>query len=187
MFRVIAQQAEDYAVADLCQALGVSRSGYYAWRNRVVKVDELSAPVTQVFWQHGRRYGSRRIVAELQAQDYAIGRRRVRRIMKEQQLQALQPKSFVPRTTDSRHGQRMSPNLLPELEVTRPRQVLVSDITYLPLVSGAWAHLATWLDLYSRKILGWQVASTMTAELVIGALRQAIVRERLPRGLIVQE
>jgi putative transposase len=98
-------------------------------------------------------------------------------------LQALQPKSFVPRTTDSRHGQRMSPNLLPELEVTRPRQVLVSDITYLPLVSGAWAYLATWLDLYSRKILGWQVSSTMTAELVIGALRQAIVRERLPAGL----
>lgn len=170
-----------------CQALGVSRSGYYAWRNRVVKVDELSAPVTQVFWQHSRRYGSRRIVAELQAQDYAIGRRRVRRLMKEQQLQALQPKSFVPRTTDSRHGHRMSPNLLPGLELTRPRQVLVSDITYLPLVSGAWAYLATWLDLYSRKILGWQVASTMTAELVIGALRQAIVRERLPRGLIVQE
>lgn len=182
---MIAQQAEHFAVADLCQALGVSRSGYYAWRNRDVKVDELSAPVTQVFWQHSRRYGSRRIVAELQAQDYVIGRRRVRRIMKEQQLRAIQPKSYVPRTTDSRHGQQMSPNLLPELEVSRPRQVLVSDITYLPLVSGAWAYLATWLDLYSRKILGWQVASKMTAELVIGALRQAIVRERLPRGLIV--
>jgi putative transposase len=182
---VIAHQAGHFAVADLCQTLGVSRSGYYAWRDRVVKVDELSAPVRQVFWRHSRRYGSRRILAELQAEGYTIGRRRVRRLMKEQQLRALQPKSFVPRTTDSRHGQRMSPNLLPELEVSRPRQVLVSDITYLPLASGAWAYLATWLDLYSRKILGWQVAATQTAELVIGALRQAIVRERLPRGLIV--
>jgi transposase InsO family protein len=137
--------------------LGVSRSGYYAWRNRDVKADELSAPVTQVFWQHARRYGSRRIVAESQAQDYAIGRRRGRRIMKEQQLRAIQPKSFVPRTTDSRHDQQMSPNLLPGLKVSRPRQVLVSDITYLPLVNGAWAYLATWMDLYSRKVVGWQV------------------------------
>ena len=182
---MITQQADYYAISDLCQALSVSRSGYYAWRNRAANEDELAAPVRQVFWHHSRRYGSRRIVAELQAQGYHVGRRRVRRILREQQLRAIQPKSFVPRTTDSGHGQRMSPNLLVGLEVSRPRQALVSDITYLPLHTGEWAYLATWLDLYSRKIVGWQVAATMSAELVIGALRQAMVREQLPRGLIV--
>ena len=182
---MIAQQTDHFAVADLCHALGVSRSGYYAWRNRTAGADGLTTQVAQVFWRHSRRYGARRIVAELQAQGCQIGRRRVRRILREQQLQAIQPKRFVPKTTDSRHGHRMSPNLLGGLEISRPRQVFVSDITYLPLYSGQWAYLATWLDLYSRKIVGWQVAAQMTAELVIGALRQAIMRECPPQGLIV--
>ena len=76
-------------------------------------------------------------------------------------------------------------DLLAGLEVSRPRQALVSDITYLPLYTGQWAYLATWLDLYSRKIVGWQVGATMTADLVISALSQAMAREQLPRGLIV--
>ncbi len=81
----------------------------------------------------------------------------------------------------------MSPNLLVEREiiVDRPRQVIVGDITYLPLQNGQWAYLATWMDLFSRKILGWQIASSMTAELVIEALKKAIIREHLPAGLIV--
>jgi transposase InsO family protein len=116
-----------------------------------------------------------------------IGRRRVQRLMREQGLVAIQPRRFVPRTTDSRHGQQMSPNLLleREIKVDRPRQVIVSDITYLPLQDGKWAYLATWMDLYSRKIVGWAVAASMTAELVIGALKNAILREGLPAGLIV--
>jgi putative transposase len=102
-------------------------------------------------------------------------------------LQDIQPRRFVPRTTNSRHGGRMSPNLLVEQAITvdQPRQMIVSDITYLPLQSGKWVYLATWMDLFSRKIVGWQVAGSMTAELVIETLRQAILRERLPAGLIV--
>ena len=68
---MITQQAGHYAISDLCRALGVSRSGYYAWRNRAANDDELAAPVRQVFWQHSRRYGSRRIVAERFARDIA--------------------------------------------------------------------------------------------------------------------
>ena len=111
----------------------------------------------------------------------------MRRLMREQDLQAIQPRRFVPRTTDSRHGQRMSPNLLLEraIKVDRPRQVIVGDITYLPLQTVDWAYLATWMDLFSRKIVGWHVADSMTAELVIEALKKAILRERLPAGLIV--
>lgn len=163
----------------------MSRSGYYAWWQRPTSTDALTPQVRQVFWRHARRYGSRRITAELQAQNYAIGRRRVRRIMRDQQLRALQPKSFVPHTTNSRHGGRMSPNRLADLAVVRPGQVYVSDITYLPLLSGEWAYLATWMDLYTRKIVGWQVAASMTAELIIRALQQAIGREHPARGLVV--
>jgi transposase InsO family protein len=185
-YRFIAGEAATYSLAILCRALGVSRSGYYAWKERPVRHDQLAPQVEEVFWQNSRRYGSRRITAELREQT-VIGRHRVRRLMREQDLRAIQPRRFVPRTTDSRHGQRMSPNLLVEREiiVDRPRQVIVGDITYLPLQNGQWAYLATWMDLFSRKILGWQIASSMTAELVIEALKKAILREHLPAGLIV--
>src|SRR5262245_11687145 len=170
----------------LCRVLEVNRSGYYAWKERPEGQDPLAPRVEEVFWQHSRRYGSRRITAELRDQ-VVIGRHRVQRLMREQNLQAIQPRRFVPRTTDSRHGQQMSPNLLLEraIQVDRPRQVLVGDITYLPLQNGEWAYLATWMDLFSRKIVGWAVADSMTAELVIDALKNAILREGLPAGLIV--
>jgi transposase InsO family protein len=182
----IANEATTYPTAILCRLLGVSRGGYYAWRTRPERQDQLASQVEEVFWQHSRRYGSRRITSELR-DDVVIGRHRVRRLMSEQGLQAIQPRRFVPDTTDSRRGQRMSPNLLVERAntVDHPRQVIVSDVTYLPLQKGKWAHLATWMDLFSRKIVGWHVAGSMTAELVIEALRQAILRERLPAGLIV--
>jgi transposase InsO family protein len=185
-YQFIASEATTYPTAILCRLLGVSRSGYYAWRERLEPQDQLAPQVEEVFWQHSRRYGSRRITAELRDQ-VVIGRHRVRRLMREQGLQAIQPRRFVPRTTDSRHGQQMSPNLLLERAITvdRPRQVVVGDITYLPLPQREWAYLATWMDLFSRKIVGWQVAGSMTAELVIEALKKAILRERLPGGLIV--
>jgi putative transposase len=182
----IAGEATTYPAAILCRALGVSRSGYYAWKERPARQDQLALQVEEVFWQNSRRYGSRRITAELREQT-VIGRHRVRRLMREQGLRAIQPRRFVTRTTDSRHGQRMGPNLLVEREiiVDRPRQVIVGDITYLPLQSGQCAYLATCMDLFSRKILGWQIASSMTVELVIEALKKAILRDRLPDGLIV--
>jgi transposase InsO family protein len=184
IYRFIASESTTYPAVILCHLLGVSRSGYYAWRERGERQDQLAPKVEEVFWRHSRRYGSRRIAAELRGK---AGRHRVRRLMREQGLRAIQPRRFVPRTTDSRHGQRMSPNLLleREIKVDRPRQVLVGDITYLPLQNGEWAYLANWMDLFSRKIVGWHVADSMTAELVITALEKAILRERLPAGLIV--
>ena len=190
-YRFIASETANYQVVDLCRMLGVSRSGYYEWARRPESTDDFAPRVSEVFWRHSRRYGSRRIAAELQAESKIegerIGRRRVRRLMRELELEAIQPRRFVPRTTDSRHGHRMSPNLLLEraIKVDRPRQVIVGDITFLPLQGGGWAYLATWMDLFSRKIVGWQVADSMTAELDIEAIKKAILRERLPVGLIV--
>ena len=111
----------------------MSRSGFYAWRERQVRPEAVGIPVKGIFWQHSRRYGSRRIVAELKAQGFSTGCRYVRRILQQEKLRAIQPKSFVPRTTNSNHGRRMSGNLLGNMNLRRPRQVLVSDITYVPL------------------------------------------------------
>ena len=106
--------------------------------------------------------------------------------MREQGLRAIQPRSFVPHTTDSRHGGRMSPNrLLERGPASRPNEVIVGDITYLPLIVGEWAYLATWMDLYSRLIVGWQLSQRMTDELIIDAIAKAIARRKPAVGLIV--
>lgn len=142
--------------------------------------------IKEAFWRHARRYGSRRIKEELVAEGLAVGRDVVRRVMREEGLRAIQPRSFVPRTTDSRHGQRISPNLLLNREpVTKPNEVVVGDITYLPLLSGEWAYLATWMDLYSRMIVGWQVSDEMRDELIIRAMEKVITRRKPEAGLIV--
>jgi len=174
-------------IKDLCQALGVSRSGYYGWLNHQEYCDQYTDKVINIFTQNYKRYGVRRITAELQDSNMAIGHKRVRRIMHQNGLVAIAPKSFVPRTTDSRHHMRMSPNLLLEraIKADRPHQIIVGDITYLPLMMGKWAYLATWMDLFTRKIVGWQVNGSMTAELVISALNKAISQQILPAGLIV--
>ncbi len=190
-YPVVETAATEYPVAAVCRALRVSCSGFYAWQHRLAAGElpaavELTAQVEAVFWRHSRRYGSRRIMAELKAEGGRVGRRRVRRVMRERNLQAIQAKSYVPRTTDSRHGKRASPNLLHEaLMPEEPNRVLVGDITYLPLAGGSWAYLATWQDLYSRMIVGWAVAETMTEELIITGLKQAIARRALASGCIV--
>jgi putative transposase len=185
VYAFIAAETDTFAVTALCQSLGVSRSGYYAWQQRPAPTDALTPAVTQAFWRHARRYGSRRLTAELQAEEYAIGRRRIRRIMQAEKLRAIPPKSFVPRTTNSRHGGRMSPHLLAQTVITKPQQAYVGDITYLPLLTGGWAYLATWMDLFTRRRVGWAVADNMEANLIIRALQQATVRSKPPRGLLV--
>ncbi len=107
----------------LCDTLQVSRSAYYAWRQglcgvRALEDNRLRPGIRRMFWEHKRRYGARRIARELTAQDRSRSRRRVGRLMDEMGLMAIQPRSFKPRTTDSRHGLGYSPNLH---EVHAPR------------------------------------------------------------------
>ena len=132
------------------------------------------------------RYGSRRIAAALQQKGVPVGREQVGRILKEEGLKAIQPRSFVPRTTDSRHNYPISPNLLLERPLPdRPNEIWVGDITYIPLSAGRWAYLSVWLDLYSRKIVGWQLEDHMQEELVIASLEKALYSRSPPAGLIV--
>lgn len=170
--------------------LEVSRTAYYRYQRggsyqvTAAKEDQLGA-VGEIFWYHKRRYGQRRVLADLREQGYSIGRQRVRSLMQQQGLRAIQPRSFVPRTTDSRHGKRICANLLlAEPLPTAPNQVWVSDITYLPLVDGQWAYLGSWMDLYSRMIVGWKVDDNMEDRLIVDALKQGLHKRQPAPGMI---
>ncbi|WP_460966064.1 IS3 family transposase, partial [Spirosoma litoris] len=190
-YELVQQLTNEFAVETLCLVLGVSRSAYYRYLRggSYQLTPEKTAhqrAVEQVFAEHKRRYGSRRVTAELQQKGYLIGRHQVRTLMKAADLQAIQPKSFVPRTTDSTHGRGYWPNLLLDQPLPQaPNLIWVSDITYLPLINGDWAYLATWMDLYSRKVVGWQVGKTMEDELVILPLRRALQSRQPATGLII--
>ena len=177
-------------IRELCTLVKVRPVSYYRFKKRTdddeKRENEVSEPqervaaelVREVFWRHSRRYGSRRIHAELRAEGEKVGRHKVRRLLREQGLRPIQPKSFVPKTTDSRHFLGYSPNLLlkAELPPLRPKQVIVGDITYLPLATGGFAYLATWLDLFSRKLLGWAIRDNMEEGLIVEAMEMVIRR-----------
>lgn len=167
----------------------VSRSAYYqqlAPPKPSSKTQQVEAEITAVFRAHKRRYGVRRICAELKEQQLRVGKHKCRQVLKQHGLRAIQPRSFVPRTTESCHPYPISPNRLLDREApARPDEVWVGDITYLPLAGGGWAYLAVWMDLYSRRIVGWQVESHMREELVIASLNKALHTRRVKPGLIV--
>ncbi len=172
--------------------LKVGEAAFYAWRKGRTyqsgqKRRELAGAVKEVFYLHRRRYGARRISAELKAAGLAVGRRLAGSMMKEQSLTAIRPKRYVPRTTDSKHGLGYAPNLLKD-ELNEPvgqGQVIVGDITYLPLQNGKFCYLATFQDKLTRRIVGWQVSSRMTAQLVLDALNRARSRGLIKRGAII--
>ncbi len=128
----------------------LSTSSYYDYLKRVYDSrdeDEVAKELIGAFWRHKRRYGTRRLVSELSDGGYVVGRQRVRSILEEGGLRAIQPKAFVPRTTQTHPHLRRSPNLLIDRDnVVDCNEVWVGDITYLPLQTGDWAYLATWLD-----------------------------------------
>ena len=181
---------QDFPVAAVCQALDVSRSGYYAWkrggRSRRAEEDRRLMPLIRaIFREHKRRYGARRIARELSSRETSCGPRRVGRLMREMGLEAIQPKSFRPRTTESRHRLGYSPNLL--LNAPPPggvNRVWVGDITYVPLDGNGFLYLAMLMDLYSRRIVGWELAANMKEPLVLSALRFAIAGRQPATDLI---
>jgi putative transposase len=179
-----------FPLTALCDTLEVSRAGYYAWLQdvqgeREARDRELMPLVCDVFWQHKRRYGARRIAFELNVRGHRCGVDRVAKLLKIQGLRALQPQSYKPRTTNSQHTLGYNPNLL--LRSSPPAQlnrVWVADITYLPLKDGGFAYLASLMDLCSRRIVGWNLDDHMTDELVSDALRKAIATRQPSPGLI---
>jgi len=137
--------------------------------------------VRTCFYDHRRRYGSRRIAAELK-----IGRCKARSAMRHEGLRAIAPKRFKPQTTDSRHDSPISPNLL-QADAPPPGIGLcvVGDITYLPLKDGGFCYLACFQDKLTRRIIGWQVSNRMTAQLVMDAFSSARRRGLIKREAII--
>jgi putative transposase len=177
-------------VAAVCDILLVSRAGYYAWQAedetaREQRDRQLMPLVRDLFWKHRRRYGARRLAVELVALGEPCGVDRVAKLLKIQGLKAIQPKSFKPKTTDSRHALGYSPNLL--LSAPPPEavdRIWIGDITYIPLRNGSFAYLALLMDLFSRRVIGWCLAEHMTEELVLDPLHQAIRSRQPAPGLI---
>lgn len=191
VYKLITELSNDHPVQLICNTLKVSRSAYYDYqRGLSYQLTEgkkaLVMAMHESFADHRRRYGSRRLTPEFQEQGYSVGRHQVRRLMRQEGLIAIQPRSFVPRTTDSRHNGPFNANLLLDAPLpTAPGQVLVGDITYIPLAMGGWAYLAAWMDLYSRLIAGWQLELHMEESLVHDALKKALLRRKLNKNAIV--
>lgn len=165
-----------HGVRPICDALGVPRSSYYhaAQPTPTQRSDEqLGDMIQAIFKRHRRRYGYRRIWEELSDQGIVCAADRVRRIMRERGLRAIQPKTYVPRTSDGR-ADKPSPNLLIDQPLPdKPDLVWAGDITFIPTATG-WLYLAVVIDLCSRKIIGWAMADNLRSQLVIDALKQAL-------------
>jgi putative transposase len=173
---VIEMLASEYPVSLICEVLGLSRSSYYYG---AAECDEnpLKAALEKVAAQFPT-YGSRRLVEQVKRDAPSLqplGRKRVRRMMKEMHL-CVRGKKHRKQTTDSKHSFPRYPNLVKDLIVTHPNQVWVSDITYIKLGNGEFVYLAIVLDVFTRAFRGWALSRGLGAELTLAALHQALAR-----------
>ncbi|WP_414646213.1 IS3 family transposase [Bradyrhizobium sp. 2S1] len=188
-FRFIEDRRADYPVTILCDVLGVSPAGYYAWRSRPesqrsVANRELVDDIKRVHRETNGRYGSPRIHVELKAQGRGASRGRIERLMRHHGIRAIMARPRRVRTTDSRHDLPIAANLLERnFTATAPNRIWLADITYIETDQG-WLYLATVMDLYSRRIVGWAMADHLRAELPLAALRMAVSAQRPGAGLI---
>jgi transposase InsO family protein len=172
----------------MCRVLKVSVSGYYAWRIRprseaLQRRSQLVVKIREIHRISRRTYGSPRVHAALKSSKVKCCENTVARLMRENQLKAKTKRKYKA-TTDSSHGLPVAPNRLErEFTTDRPNQVWVADITYLPTDEG-WLYLASELDLYSRRIVGWAMSERMTSELVMEALKMAVDQRQPAAGLV---
>ena len=174
------------SVEQLCSAAGVSRAAYYRrWaRTSPAQEETRLRDVIQRLALGHRFYGYRRITELVRREGWAVNRKRVARVMREDNLLALRKPAFRPATTDSRHGFTLWPNLAKHLILTTTDQLWVADITYVRL-DQAFVYLAVILDGFSRKVVGWAMADHLRAELAISALEMALTRRRMSPGELV--
>jgi putative transposase len=179
-------QQTGHGIRPICQVLGVPRSSYYhaSQPTPCQSADlALGEVIEGIFKRHRRRYGYRRIHSDLSDKGIICAAARVRRIMEERGLRAIQPKTYVPKTSDGR-ADKPSPNLLLEKPLPeQPDKVWAGDITYIPTADG-WRYLAVIIDLCSRRIVGWALADHLRTELVTDALKQALGSRPIAPGLI---
>jgi putative transposase len=173
-------------VERMCVLAGVSRAGYYRhWRASAPREEEVGVrDAIQRAALANRRYGYRRIAAQLRREGLAVNRKRVLRLMRADNLLCLRRKSFVPVTTDSQHGWRVVPNLARGMTPTGLDQLWVADITYVHLLEE-FAYLAIVLDAFSRRVVGWALETHLQASLAIAALTMALADRRPVSGSLI--
>lgn len=187
-FGFIATEKACYPVALMCRVLGVSRAGYYAWRqrplaDRALADQSLTLEVAAVYAESRGRYGSPRVHAELRGRGQRIARKRVARLMRRAGLRARERRRFRC-TTDSNHGMAIKGNLLARrFAVNAPNTSWVTDITYLWTPEG-WLYLAVIVDLFSRRVVGWSISERLERRLALDALKMALQDRRPPQGLL---
>jgi putative transposase len=191
VFRFVERERASYPVARLCGVLGVSPSGFYAWRSRppsarAVANAQLTTTIRQIHAESRGCYGAPRVHAELrQAHGLRCGRKRVEQLMRQAHLQGVcRGQRGRPRTTRREPGHAVAADLVHRhFEASAPDQLWVADVTYLPTWQG-FLYLAVVLDAFSRKVVGWSMANHLRTELVLGALEMALWRRRPTAGLI---
>lgn len=186
-YAFIADHEGEYEVKRMCQALGVRRSGYYAWRDRPTGLrgqanQELLAQIKREHENSRQTYGSPRIHAALQRKGVVCGRKRVARLMRLEGIVARKPRKRYPVTTQRQPGAIPAPNLLHrDFSAPAPNRKWVTDITFIDTAEG-WLYLAPVLDLFSRRVVGWAMADHMETSLVEAALGMALARRHPAAG-----
>jgi len=169
----------------MCQLAQVSRAGFYRSLQEHQPMEEdmdVRSAIQGIAVEHRRRYGYRRITAELHRRGLLVNHKRVVRLMREDNLLAVQPRAFVV-TTDAQHDLEVYLNLARRLTLTGINQLWVADITYIRLRTE-FVYLAVMLDAYSRKVVGWALDRTLAARLPIAALAHALAERHPPPGLV---
>ena len=186
-FGFVAKHRGAWPVNLMCEALGVSRGGFYAWltrpRSRRSRSDEvLGAQVHQSFVRSDRTYGARRVWHDVLEQGQACGLHRIERLMREQALRARPRRRGLPKDRGTRSA--VADNVLDrQFRADGPNQKWVADFTYIWTAEG-WLYVAAVLDLYSRRIVGWSMQESMTSQLVVDALMMAVWRRGKPVALL---
>lgn len=181
--------SKQYPVRELCAVLEVTRSGYYAWRNRQQTARQIAnrllvSEIQRVYHLKKGNYGSPRVTEQLRREGRKCNHKRVERLMREQGLKARTSRKRRVCTTDSNHDQPIAPNLLlGRAAPSRPNEVWVADITYVPTAEG-WLFVAAVMDLYSRQILGWSAWDNLEVSGPLQALKRALANRRYPNGVI---
>ena len=188
-FGFVDEHREVWPVRMMCSVLGLSASGYYAWRDRpesprAAANRALLDDIRLIHAESSGTYGSPRVQAVLRGHGRRVGRTRIERLMRRAGIRGLAAQPRRTRTTDSRHGYPIAPNRLGRnFAAARPNQVWLADLTYIPTGEG-WLYLAGILDMHTRKLVGWSMRETLHTEIALDALSMAVQRQRPAPGLI---
>ncbi len=188
-FAFIATHRGVWPTGWLCEALGVSRAGFYAWRTRLPSAraranDQLLTRVRASFLASDRTYGARRVWHDLLADGVSCGRHRIERLMRQAALRARPRRRQMPSETGIRSTNAVAPNVLDHtFTAASANRKWVADFTYLWTAEG-WLYVAAVVDLFSRRVVGWSMQATMTTQLVTDALVMAIWRRSKPEAVL---